>query len=297
MEAGGINMEPLFTGLCTAMVTPFRLDYINIDLFDILLERQIRAGAAAVVVCGTTGESATMTDYEKTDLISHAVKKAAGRCKVIAGTGSNCTSHAIELSLAAQEAGADGLLLVSPYYNKASSQGLILHYGKIADVVSIPCIIYNVPSRTGTDIPVQVCKELSQHHNICGIKEAGGNISKVARIRQICGDDFSIWSGNDDMVVPIMALGGKGVISVVSNLYPETMKALTDLCKNGHYKEAGTLQCSLMSIIDVLFSEVNPIPIKAALRLIGYDVGHPRLPLTDLSTEKANQLKKILKQA
>lgn len=287
-------MEPLFTGTCTALVTPFRMDFVNLDMFDALLERQIKAGVSAVVVCGTTGESATMTDREKLNLIEHTVKAAKGRVKVIAGTGSNDTAHALSLSQAAEQAGADGLLLVSPYYNKATPAGLIAHYKKIADGVNIPCILYNVPSRTGVDIPVEVYKELSGHPNICGVKEAGGNISKIARIRQACGDSFAIWSGNDDQTVPIMALGGKGVISVVSNLYPETMVELTNLCRKGQYSQAGALQCALMPIIDALFSEVNPIPIKAALGLMGFDVGRPRLPLTDMSQDKLEKMKEIL---
>lgn len=287
-------MEPLFTGTCTALVTPFRMDFVNLDLYDALLERQLKAGVSAVVVAGTTGEGSTLRDEEKLELIARTVQKAHGRCKVIAGTGSNDTRHAIAASMEAEKAGADGLLLVTPYYNKANESGLTAHYEAIADKVSIPCILYNVPSRTGLDIPLSVYKALSEHPNICGVKEAGGNISKIPRIRQVCGDSFSIWSGNDDQIVPIMALGGKGVISVTSNLFPETINELTSLCKKNRYKEAGALQCALMPIVDALFSEVNPIPIKAALRYLGFDVGLPRLPLGDISRENAERLKAIL---
>lgn len=235
-----------------------------------------------------------MTDTERLDLIGHTVDYVRGRCKVIAGTGSNATTHAITLSQEAEKLGADGLLLVSPYYNKATEAGLIAHYTAIGDQVHIPCIVYNVPSRTGVNIPVSVYQALARHPNFCGVKEASGDIVKIARIRQACGPEFSVWSGNDDEVVPVMALGGHGIISVVSNLYPETMVRLASLCMAGRYREAANLQAALMPAIDALFCEVNPIPIKAALRLSGLDVGHCRLPLTDPTPEHLELLKQVV---
>lgn len=287
-------MKPLFQGACTALVTPFRLDFVHTEAYDQLLDRQMKAGIAALVVCGTTGESATMSDTERLDLIGHTVDYVRGRCKVIAGTGSNHTAHAVTLSKEAEKLGADGLLLVSPYYNKATEAGLIAHYTAIADQVHIPCIAYNVPSRTGVDIPVSVYRALAAHPNFCGVKEAGGDVGKIARIRQACGPEFFIWSGNDDQTVPVMALGGLGVISVLSNLYPETVVRLTGLCLAGRYREAANLQAALMPIIDVLFCEVNPIPVKTALRLAGLDVGHCRLPLTDPTPEHLELLRRLV---
>ena len=287
-------MKPLFQGACTALVTPFRLDFVHTEAYDQLLDRQMKAGIAALVVCGTTGESATMSDTERLDLIGHTVDYVRGRCKVIAGTGSNHTAHAVTLSKEAEKLGADGLLLVSPYYNKATEAGLIAHYTAIADQVHIPCIAYNVPSRTGVDIPVSVYRALAAHPNFCGVKEAGGDVGKIARIRQACGPEFFIWSGNDDQTVPVMALGGLGVISVLSNLYPETVVRLTGLCLAGRYREAANLQAALMPIIDALFCEVIPIPVKAALRLAGLDVGHCRLPLTDPTPEHLELLRRLV---
>ena len=287
-------MKPLFQGACTALVTPFRLDFVHTEAYDQLLDRQMKAGIAALVVCGTTGESATMSDTERLDLIGHTVDYVRGRCKVIAGTGSNHTAHAVTLSKEAEKLGADGLLLVSPYYNKATEAGLIAHYTAIADQVHIPCIAYNVPSRTGVDIPVSVYRALAAHPNFCGVKEAGGDVGKIARIRQACGPEFFIWSGNDDQTVPVMALGGLGVISVLFNLYPETVVRLTGLCLAGRYREAANLQAALMPIIDALFCEVNPIPVKAALRLAGLDVGHCRLPLTDPTPEHLELLRRLV---
>lgn len=285
-------MTPLFRGTCTALVTPFRLDFVHTEIYDQLLDRQLQAGVAAVVVCGTTGESATMSDREKLDLIGHTVAYVKGRCKVIAGTGSNATAHAVYLSQEAEKLGADGLLLVTPYYNKATAQGLIEHYTAIGNAVHIPCILYNVPSRTGVDIPVSVYSALSEHPNMQGIKEASGDISKIARIRGAC--PMTIWSGNDSETVPVMALGGAGVISVLSNLYPETMVRLTDLCLAGRFREAAALQAALMPVMDAMFCEVNPIPVKAAMRLSGLDVGHCRLPLTDPTPEHLELLRQLV---
>ena len=290
-------MKPLFQGACTALVTPFRLDFVHTEAYDQLLDRQMKAGIAALVVCGTTGESATMSDTERLDLIGHTVDYVRGRCKVIAGTGSNHTAHAVTLSKEAEKLGADGLLLVSPYYNKATEAGLIAHYTAIADQVHIPCIAYNVPSRTGVDIPVSVYRALAAHPNFCGVKEAGGDVGKIARIRQACGPEFFIWSGNDDQTVPVMALGGLGVISVLSNLYPETVVRLTGLCLAGRYREAANLQAALMPIIDALFCEVNPIPVKTAMNLMGMEAGPLRLPLCEMSEKNLATLRGALERA
>lgn len=290
-------MKPLFQGTCTALVTPFHNNHVHMEVWDQLLDRQLKAGISALVVCGTTGESATMSDEEKLDLIGHTAEYVRGRCTVIAGTGSNCTAHSITLSQEAERRGADALLLVSPYYNKATPQGLIAHYTAIADNVSIPCILYNVPSRTGVDIPVSVYKSLSGHPNICGVKEASGDVTRIGRIRGACGDEFMIWSGNDDQTVPVMSMGGQGVISVLSNLYPETMVRLSDLCLAGRYREAARLQTDLMPIMDAMFCEVNPIAVKAAMRLSGLDVGHCRLPLTDPTGEHLALLRGLILRA
>lgn len=287
-------MKPIFEGTCTALVTPFEDQRINFTMFRQLLERQISKGINAVVVCGTTGESATLTDEEKMDLYAAAVDCVRGRIPVIAGTGSNCTKHSIYLSKIAEKLGVDGLLLVSPYYNKTTDTGLVEHYRAIADSVSLPCILYNVPSRTGMDISVNVCKELAQHPNIHGIKEASGNISKVVQLRSQCPKDFYIWSGNDDQTVPIMSMGGKGVISVLSNLYPEEMTALSQLCLNNRYEAASRLQAQLWPYMDAMFCEVNPIPIKAAMKLEGYDCGSCRLPLVELSEKNQTKLEALL---
>ncbi len=287
-------MKPIFEGTCTALVTPFKEDHINFPLFRRLLERQINNGIKAVVVCGTTGESAALSDEEKMDLFATAVDCAGGRIPVIAGTGSNCTKHSIFLSKIAEKLGVDGLLLVSPYYNKTTQAGLVAHYRAIADSVSLPCILYNVPSRTGMDISVEVCKELAQHPNIQGIKEASGNISKVVQICSQCPKEFYIWSGNDDQTVPIMSMGGKGVISVLSNLYPKELSTLTQLCLDGVFEAASQLQAQLWPYMDAMFWEVNPIPIKAAMRLAGYDCGKCRLPLTELSVKNQVKLASLL---
>lgn len=286
--------NPLFTGVCTALVTPFLEGNVNYPMMDQLLKRQIDAGIRAVVVTGTTGESATLSDVEKIKLCARCKQYVADRCLIIAGTGSNSTAHSIELSIAAQEAGADALLIVSPYYNKATPDGLILHYLSICQSVSIPVIIYNVPSRTGVDIPISVYHALSKIPNIVGVKEASSDITKIAKIRNICGPDFSIWSGNDDQIVPVMSLGGQGVISVLSNILPKETAELCNTALSGDYLTAAKIQCQYLPLIEALFSEVNPIPVKAAMREIGYDCGKCRLPLCDITAENLAKLKKYL---
>lgn len=280
----------LFNGACTALVTPFLNGRLNYPMAELLLRRQIAAGMDAVVLAGTTGESPTLSDEEKMELFRRCKQYAGDSCKIIAGTGSNCTAHAVELSAAAEDIGVDGLLVVSPYYNKATPDGLVAHYMTIAHAVSIPIIIYNVPSRTGVDIPVSVYKRLSVIPNIAGVKEASNDITKIARIRMACGPDFGIWSGNDDQIIPAIASGANGVISVLSNVFPGETIALCQEALEGDFSKAAALQRYYLPLIDLLFCEVNPIPVKAAMKCIGYDCGSCRLPLTSLTTENQKKM-------
>lgn len=286
--------NPLFTGTCTALVTPFFNGKVNYPMMEQLLRRQMDAGIRTVVIAGTTGESPTLSDAEKLEMFRRAKYYVGDQCKIIAGTGSNSTEHTIELSIAAQSVGADALLIVSPYYNKATPGGLIAHYTSVAEAVHLPIIIYNVPSRTGVDIPVSVYKALSTVPNICGIKEASTDISKILRILANCGSDLTIWSGNDEMIVPVMALGGHGVISVLSNVCPAETCAMTTAALSGNFEAAASLQASLLPLTDALFCEVNPIPVKAAMKMIGYDCGECRLPLTSLTSDNYSKLKALL---
>lgn len=286
--------NPLFTGACTALVTPFLDGRVNYPMMELLLKRQMDAGIKAVVVCGTTGESPTLSDDEKLELFRRCKAYAGSRCTVIAGTGSNDTTHAVWLSQAAQEEGADALLVVSPYYNKATADGLYAHYATIAKAVSIPLVIYNVPSRTGVDIPVSVYRRLSEIPNIAGVKEAATDITKVLRIRRECPESFRVWSGNDDQTVPVMSLGGAGVISVLSNVLPTETAAMASAALDGDFYTASMLQCRLQPLVEALFCEVNPIPVKEAMALLGYDCGNCRLPLTKMSRQNAQRLKDAL---
>ena len=288
-----MNRKPFFTGVCTALVTPFLRGEVNYPMLERLLQYQLDAGIRAIVICGTTGESPTLSDAEKLELFRRSKEFVGDQCKIIAGTGSNCTEHAIALSRAAEAVGADGLLLVSPYYNKATPEGLFAHYSAIAAAVHIPCILYNVPSRTGVDIPVEVYKKLSRVPNIVGVKEASSDIVKIARIRGEC-PGFSIWSGNDDQIVPVLSLGGQGVISVLSNVAPEKTKAMADAALDGDFDTAAALQIALLPLIRALFSEVNPIPVKAAMQEMGFDCGACRLPLTSITPENFEKLKAVL---
>lgn len=285
---------PFFSGVCTALVTPFLKDSVNYPMLEQLLRRQYDAGIRAVVICGTTGESATLTDEEKLTMFRYAKKSGPDDLRIIAGTGSNSTVHAIALSQAAQDAGADALLVVSPYYNKATPEGLYQHYAAIASSVQIPVILYNVPSRTGVDIPVEVYKQLSQIPNIAGVKEASSDIRKLARIRSQCPDHFTVWCGNDDLAVAAMALGAKGLISVVSNIEPEITGSMIGAALDGDFDTATALQLSLLPLIEALFQEVNPIPVKAAMAMIGYDCGSCRMPLCSPSGETSALLKDLL---
>ena len=286
--------DPLFTGTCTALVTPFLNGQVNYPMMEQLLRRQLESGIRAIVIAGTTGESPTLSDAEKIEMFRRAKYYVGDRCQIISGTGSNSTVHTIELSIAAQKVGADALLVVSPYYNKATPNGLVAHYTAVAEAVHLPIIIYNVPSRTGVDIPVSVYKTLSSVPNICGIKEASTDISKVLRIRAACGNALAVWSGNDEMTVPVMALGGHGVISVLSNVCPTETSAMTSAALAGDFETAASLQASLLPLTDALFCEVNPIPLKAAMKMIGFDCGECRLPLTSLTSDNYAKLKALL---
>lgn len=288
---------PLFTGSSVAIVTPMHAGgSVHYAKLTELIELQIAAGTAAITVCGTTGESATLTDHERIAVISHCVRTVNGRIPVIAGTGCNQTAHTLRLSQEAQKAGADGLLLVTPYYNKCSATGLIKHYLTVADSVELPIIVYNVPSRTGVSMNAEMYHQLSRHPRINGVKEASGSTDLVLRTLDVCGDAFNIWSGNDGQIVPIMALGGKGVISVLANLCPEVTAELTAACLRRDYETAAFMQKQYMALIDALFCEVNPIPVKTAMNLMGLGVGPLRMPLCELDDGKKEQLISTLHQ-
>lgn len=282
--------KPLFTGVCTALVTPFLDHGINYPMVDILLRRQIDSGIHAVVLAGTTGEAPTLTDIEKLELFRRGKESVGGDCTIIAGTGCNDTAHAVELSQAAQEVGADALLVVTPYYNKATPEGLLAHYLAIAHAVTLPVIIYNVPSRTGVDVPVSVYQRLARIPNIAGVKEASTDITKIAKIRAACGPDFSIWSGNDDQAVPAVSLGAKGVISVASNVVPTQMRDMVSAALDGDFDTAAAMHGALLPLMELMFCEVSPIPVKAAMRAIGLDCGGCRLPLTELTKENQEKI-------
>ncbi len=283
---------PVFTGSCPALVTPFDQNgNIDYDAFGRQIDYQLAAGVDAVCVCGTTGESATMSIREHIAAVDYCVKRVDHKVKVIAGAGSNDTSAAVYLSLHAQDSGADALLHVTPYYNKCSQTGLIKHYEYIADRVELPVIMYNVPSRTGVSFVASTYQQLAQHPRINGVKEASGNFSLLAHTRFLCPEDFYVWSGNDDQVVPMMSLGAKGVISVASNIIPDVMLRMSHLCLDNDFQAASELQIQYMDLIDALFCEVNPIPVKAAMNLMGMEAGILRLPLCDMSNANRNTLK------
>ena len=284
----------LFQGCGTAIATPFNEQGVNLEEFSKLIEEQIMQSVDAIIVCGTTGESATMTEEERLQTIECAVKTSNGRVPIIAGTGSNNTKAVIEMNKKVEKLGVDGLLIVTPYYNKTTQKGIIEHYKTIAQNTTLPIILYNVPSRTGVNILPQTCLELSKIDNIVAIKEASGNLSQIAEIANLCRDELTIYSGNDDQIVPILSIGGKGVISVLSNIKP---KYTHDICENffkGNAKEAAIMQIEAIPLIKALFSEVNPIPVKAALNMIGYNYGIPRLPLIEMSEEGKEKLRKTL---
>lgn len=286
----------IFTGAGVAIVTPMNADEsINYEKLGELIEEQIAGGTDAIIICGTTGESATLSHEEHLKAIQYTIKKVAKRVPVIAGTGSNCTREAVYMSKQAEEDGADALLLVTPYYNKATQKGLIEHYTKIASSVSIPIILYNVPSRTGCNVlPETVCQLVNTVPNIVAIKEATGNLSQIAKLISLCGDKCDVYSGNDDQIVPIMSLGGKGVISVLSNVAPQQTHNIAAACLEGDYQKAAKLQLEAIDMIESLFCEVNPIPVKTAMNLMGKEVGPLRLPMCEMSEANKERLRKSL---
>ena len=287
--------KTIFKGAGVAIITPFTEDGVNYDELGRIIEDQIANGTDAIIITGTTGESSTMSDEEHKEAIRYTVEKVNKRIPVIAGTGSNETSYAIQLSKYAEEVGADGLLLVTPYYNKATQKGLIAHYTAIADAVNIPIILYNVPSRPGVTIQIPTFVERAKHPNIVAVKEASGNLSAVAKIRHAVGDALDIYSGNDDQIVPILSLGGKGVISVLSNVTPKKTHDICQLYFDGKVEESAKLQIELIDLIDALFCEVNPIPVKVAMRMLGYEAGPLRLPLCEMEPAHEEQLRQALK--
>ena len=290
-------MKPIiFKGCGTALATPFDENGINFKVFEEMIENQIKNNVDALIVCGTTGESATMTEKERKDAIKFVVDIAKKRVPVIAGTGSNNTIQAIAMTKYAEEVGCDACLVVTPYYNKTTQAGLVAHYKAIAESTNLPIILYSVASRTGVNILPETCLELSKIPNIVAIKEASGNISQITKIKQLCKDNLNIYSGNDDQVIPILSVGGIGVISVLSNVAP---KYTHDMCMkffDGNLKEALDMQLKALDLISALFSEVNPIPVKHALKLAGFDFGIPRLPLVELTDKNKAILEKAMKE-
>lgn len=286
----------LFKGCGTAIATPFNEDGVNLEEFTKLVENQIKNGVDAIIVCGTTGESATMTEEEKLKTIECAVKIANRRVPIIAGTGSNNTEAVIKMNEKVKMLGVDGLLIVTPYYNKSTQNGLIEHYKLIANKTTLPIILYNVPSRTGVNILPETALELSKIENIVAIKEASGNLSQVAQIAHLCKENLNIYSGNDDQIIPILSIGGKGVISVLSNIKPKYTHDMCFAFWNGEIEKASRMQIDAIPVINALFSEVNPIPVKAALNVLGYNFGIPRLPLTQITKENEKKLEKVIKE-
>ena len=285
----------IFTGAAVAIVTPFKNNRVDYESLAALIERQIENSTDAIVICGTTGESSTLTDEEHKECIRFCVEKTAGRVPVIAGTGSNDTDYAIALSKYACEVGADALLLVTPYYNKATPKGLIKHFTAIADATDKPIILYNVPSRTGVNISLPVYKELAKHDRIVAAKEASGNISAVAALAEACGNSLDIYSGNDDQIVPILSLGGKGVISVLSNVVPKDTHDIVALWNDGKTKESLALQLKYLDLINALFCEVNPVPVKTAMGLMGLCADEMRLPLCEMEENNKERLATALR--
>lgn len=281
----------LFTGSGVALVTPFKDGKVDFEKLEEILNWHVEQGTDAIVICGTTGESSTLTDEEHKAAIKFTVEKINGRIPVVAGTGSNDTAYAIQLSQYAEQVGADALLIVTPYYNKTTQKGLITHFNAIADNVSIPIILYNVPGRTGVNILPKTLAELAKNPKIVGVKEASGDISQVAEISRLVPEHFYIYSGNDDMIVPLMSLGGSGVISVVANVAPRDTHNMVEKFIDGDIKGACQLQLSMKPLIDALFIEVNPIPVKTAMNLMGFEMGDLRLPLVDMEEDNLKILK------
>lgn len=287
--------KPIFRGAGVAIITPYTEDGINFDELGRIIDDQIENHTDAIIITGTTGESATMSDEEHRAAIKFAVDHVKGRIPVIAGTGSNETSYAVELSKYAESVGADALLVVTPYYNKCTQKGLIAHYTAIADAVNIPIILYDVPSRTGVAIATSTYVELAKHPNIVAVKEANGDLSKILRLRAAVGDELVIYSGNDDQIVPILSLGGQGVISVLSNVAPQQTHDMCQAFFDGDTKKAEKLQVEYADLIDALFCEVNPIPVKVAMRKLGYTAGPLRMPLSEMEPQHEKQLEDALR--
>ena len=289
--------KTIFTGAGVAIVTPMNPDEsINFDRLGQIIDNQIENGTDAIVICGTTGESATMTDQEHVDCIEYAVKRVNGRVPVIAGAGSNHTSYAVWMSKEAKRVGADALLHVTPYYNKTSQTGLIRHFNAVADATDLPIILYNVPSRTGVNITPATYRELAKHPNIVAAKEASGNISQIAQIAQACGDELDLYSGNDDQIVPLLSLGAKGVISVLSNIMPRETHDICRLFFEGKIAESRALQLKLLPLIKALFSDVNPIPVKEAMNMMGWECGECRLPLVSMQPQAKEHLRVLMQE-
>ena len=288
---------PVFRGSCTAIVTPFGEHGIDYERLRRNLDFQYENGTSAIVVCGTTGENATLSNDEHQELVRAAVRDNAGRMKLIVGVGSNNTLTALRRAEGAKAAGADAILMVTPYYNKSTQKGLVEHFTYVADRVDIPMILYNVPSRTGIGLKAETCRILSEHPNIVGVKEASGDIALGAKIRSLCGDELYIWSGNDDCTVPLMALGALGVISVASNIVPGAVAKLCSLCLDGSFEEASALYAKYAALISALFIETNPIPVKAAMQLMDMDSGLLRLPLVEISSENRTKLAAAMRDA
>lgn len=289
--------QPIFTGAGVAIVTPFTADNkVDFDALTELLEFQIANHTDAIIICGTTGEGSTLSDEEHIAAIKHTVNVVNKRIPVIASTGSNDTEYSLHLSLEAQQAGADALLLITPYYNKASQQGLIKHFTYVADRVELPIILYNVPSRTGCEIKPETYAALSKHPNIYGTKEATGNLSSIAKTMSLCDEDFYVYSGNDDQITSIMSLGGKGVISVLSNVLPQVAHDIAASALDGDFKKSAKLQLDYLELCDALFMDVNPIPVKVAMKMMGMKVGGLRLPLCEMTEENTKKLESVLKK-
>ena len=285
---------PIFTGAATAIVTPFRGYEIDYKKVEEIIERQYAGGVSAIVVNGTTGESPTQPIEEHEIMVDFCVKKVAGRMKVVAGVGSNDTMTSLKLAKSAKAAGVDGIMMLTPYYNKASQHGIVKHFTTVADAVDVPMIVYNVPGRTGIGITVDTYKTLSKHPNINGTKEASGDFSLISHTRAICGDDLNVWSGNDDNTIPMMSLGACGVISVAANIIPNVMADICEYCLNGDFKAATALYSKYADFIATLFIEVNPIPVKTAMNLMGMDVGDLRLPLCEMAPNTLEKLKQSM---
>ncbi len=290
--------KPVFTGANVAIITPMTASGdVNYVEFKKIIDDQIARGIDSITICGTTGEGSTLTDKEHKDTIQFCIDYVNGRVPVIAGTGSNDTRYAIELCQFASQAGADGLLTVTPYYNKTSQNGLIKHFNTLADCSDTPIILYNVPSRTGISISPDTYYQLSKHPNINGCKEASGDFSLLAEAMRLCGDEMNFWSGNDDMIVPIISMGGKGVISVLANVAPDVAHSIAQQALDGNYAEARALQLKYLDLINALFLEVNPIPVKMAMDFLGWDVGDLRLPLCPMTEAHTTQLKQAMTEA